>query len=150
MCRPWSTCLGPPTCLISPQTSTRPPSVPMPRRVSLPPPTCSVRVPAAGRWQTIRPRSRALTPRRTYGPGYRRSCSSTAAWTRWSHRARLSCCTALRARGVESTRYVLTGGGHGDLGFLGDTESGLPWTTRETMDLIIDFLGRTLRQQAQG
>ena len=53
--------------------------------------------------------------------------------------------TALRAQGVESTRYVLTGAGHGDLGFLGDPESGLPWTTRETMDRIVEFLDRTLK-----
>jgi len=55
---------------------------------------------------------------------------------------------ALRARAVESTRYVLTGAGHGDLGFLGDTESGLPWTTRETMDRIAGFLDRTLKSRS--
>jgi acetyl esterase/lipase len=55
---------------------------------------------------------------------------------------------ALRAQGVESTRYVLTGAGHGDLGFLGDMESGLPWTTRETMDLITRFLSRALKPDA--
>jgi acetyl esterase/lipase len=53
--------------------------------------------------------------------------------------------SALRARGVESTRYVLTGADHGDLGFLGNAEAGLPWTTRETVDRIVEFLGRTLK-----
>ena len=52
---------------------------------------------------------------------------------------------ALRANGVESTRYVLTGAGHGDLGFLGDYEAVLPWTTRETMDRIVEFLDRKLK-----
>jgi acetyl esterase/lipase len=52
---------------------------------------------------------------------------------------------ALRANGVESTRYVLTGAGHGDLGFLGDHEAVLPWTTRETMDRIVEFLDRKLK-----
>jgi acetyl esterase/lipase len=56
--------------------------------------------------------------------------------------------SVLRARGVESTRYVLTGAGHGDLGFLGDTETALPWTTRETMDRIAGFLDRTLKSQS--
>jgi hypothetical protein len=43
---------------------------------------------------------------------------------------------------------VLTGAGHGDLGFLGDAEAGLPWTTRETMERIVEFLGRTLKSPA--
>ncbi|HEV7613628.1 MAG TPA: prolyl oligopeptidase family serine peptidase [Steroidobacteraceae bacterium] len=33
---------------------------------------------------------------------------------------------ALSAAGGHSVRYVLDGAGHGDLSFLGDTESGLP------------------------
>ena len=52
--------------------------------------------------------------------------------------------TALRAHGVESTRYVLTGAGHGDLGFMGDEKSGLPWNTQQTMGLIVDFLNARL------
>lgn len=47
---------------------------------------------------------------------------------------------ALREKGVESTRYVLDGAGHGDLRFLGDHTAGLPWSTREVMDIIADFL----------
>jgi hypothetical protein len=43
---------------------------------------------------------------------------------------------------------VLTGAGHGDLGFLGDTETGLPWTTRETMDRIAGFLDRKLKSSS--
>jgi len=52
---------------------------------------------------------------------------------------------ALCAADVESTRYVLDGARHGDLGFLGDLESGLPWTTQQVMGLIVDFLGKHLR-----
>jgi len=47
---------------------------------------------------------------------------------------------ALTAVGGHSVRYVLDGAGHGDLSFLGDTESGLPWSARQTMDIIVDFL----------
>jgi len=52
---------------------------------------------------------------------------------------------ALRAAGIESTRYLLDGARHGDLGFLGDVESGLPWTTQEVMGLIVEFLDKHLR-----
>jgi acetyl esterase/lipase len=51
---------------------------------------------------------------------------------------------ALRAAGGRSTRYVLDGAGHGDLSFLGDRESGLPWSTRQTMGIIVDFLQRSI------
>jgi len=47
---------------------------------------------------------------------------------------------ALIAAGARSTRYVLDGAGHGDLSFLGDTQSGLPWSTKQTMGIIVDFL----------
>jgi acetyl esterase/lipase len=47
---------------------------------------------------------------------------------------------ALIAAGAHSTRYVLEGAGHGDLSFLGDSKSGLPWSTNQTMGLIVDFL----------
>jgi acetyl esterase/lipase len=47
---------------------------------------------------------------------------------------------ALAAAGVRSTRYVLEGAGHGDLAFMGDFEAGLPWSTRQTMGIIVDFL----------
>jgi acetyl esterase/lipase len=47
---------------------------------------------------------------------------------------------ALIAAGATSTRYVLDGAGHGDLSFLGDTQSGLPWSTKQTMGVIVDFL----------
>jgi len=51
----------------------------------------------------------------------------------------------LRAKGIESTRYVLTGAGHGDLSFTGDTTAALPWSTKETMGYIVDFLGKHLK-----
>jgi len=49
---------------------------------------------------------------------------------------------ALLASGVRSTRYVVDGAGHGDLAFMGDSQSGLPWSTNEIMNLIVDFLTR--------
>lgn len=51
---------------------------------------------------------------------------------------------ALVAAGVPSTRYVLDGAGHGDLSFMGDPKSGLPWSTRQSMDVIVRFLRTTL------
>lgn len=51
---------------------------------------------------------------------------------------------ALRAHGADSTRVVLLGAGHGDLAVLDDEEVGRPWSTRRTMDLVTDFLRRTL------
>jgi acetyl esterase/lipase len=51
---------------------------------------------------------------------------------------------ALQAAGGQSTRYVLDGAGHGDLSFLGDRESGLPWSTKQTMGIIVGFLQRSI------
>jgi hypothetical protein len=51
---------------------------------------------------------------------------------------------ALRAKGVDSTRYLLNGANHGDLTFTGDTKAGLPWSTREVMGLIVSFLRQHL------
>jgi acetyl esterase/lipase len=51
---------------------------------------------------------------------------------------------ALRAAGVDSTRYVIHGAGHGDMAFMGKPGSGLPWSTNQTMGIIVDFLYRTL------
>jgi acetyl esterase/lipase len=53
--------------------------------------------------------------------------------------------TALRAKGIVSTRYVLTGAGHGDLSFTGDSKGAKPWSTQETMGHIVDFLGQSLK-----
>jgi acetyl esterase/lipase len=47
---------------------------------------------------------------------------------------------SLLAAGVHSTRYVVDGAGHGDLSFMGDTKSGLPWSTNEVLGLVVDFL----------
>ncbi len=47
---------------------------------------------------------------------------------------------ALSAAGSRTIRYVLEGAGHGDMSFMGDSESGLPWSTKETMNIIVDFL----------
>ena len=47
---------------------------------------------------------------------------------------------ALSTAGNRTTRYVLEGAGHGDMSFMGDSESGLPWSTKQTMGIIVDFL----------
>jgi len=49
---------------------------------------------------------------------------------------------ALVAAGVSSARYVVDGAGHGDLSFMGDTHSGLLWSTNQVMNLIVGFLDR--------
>jgi acetyl esterase/lipase len=51
---------------------------------------------------------------------------------------------ALLAAGAPSTRYVLVGADHGDLAFMGDEKSGLPWSAKATMGLIVDFLSKNL------
>jgi acetyl esterase/lipase len=51
---------------------------------------------------------------------------------------------ALLAAGSHSTRYVLEGADHGDLAFMGNEKSGLAWSAKDTMDIIVDFLKRTL------
>lgn len=53
---------------------------------------------------------------------------------------------ALKAAGVNSTRYVVEGGGHGDLSFTGDTQSALQWTTTTVADPLIDFLNQNLKK----
>jgi acetyl esterase/lipase len=55
---------------------------------------------------------------------------------------------ALIALGANSTRYVLEGAGHGDLSFLGDTKAGLPWSTNQTMRIIVDFLHHSIGVEA--
>ncbi len=51
---------------------------------------------------------------------------------------------ALRAAGADSTRYVLKGANHGDVGFLGHPGTGLPWTSATTMGVVTGFLHRRL------
>jgi acetyl esterase/lipase len=54
--------------------------------------------------------------------------------------------SALLARGVESTRYVLSGADHGDLAAMfGDPDGALPWSTQEVLGYIIDFLDKHLK-----
>lgn len=51
----------------------------------------------------------------------------------------------LRAKGVDSTRYVLKGADHGDLSFMGgDSSAGLKWSTEQVMGDIVTFLGKHL------
>jgi acetyl esterase/lipase len=42
---------------------------------------------------------------------------------------------ALRAAGVDSTRYVLKGGGHGEL-----SDSPQMWSSAEIIDRVVEFL----------
>ena len=51
---------------------------------------------------------------------------------------------SLLAAGGRSTRYVLEGANHGDLAFMGDEKSGLPWSAKETMNIIVSFLKKDL------
>ena len=51
---------------------------------------------------------------------------------------------ALRAKGIESTRYVLVGADHGDLSYTGDTNAAKPWNTQQTMGHILEFLNKHL------
>jgi acetyl esterase/lipase len=52
---------------------------------------------------------------------------------------------ALRAKGVDATRYVLTGANHGDLTVPGMSASNaLPWSTQQTMGHIVSFLNKEL------
>jgi acetyl esterase/lipase len=51
---------------------------------------------------------------------------------------------ALRAAGVDSTRYVLHGANHGDMAVMGKPGTGLPWSASQTMGIIVEFLHRTL------
>ena len=51
---------------------------------------------------------------------------------------------ALLRVGADSTRYLLEGASHGDIVFLGHTDSGLPWSSTTTMGIITAFLHRHL------
>lgn len=52
---------------------------------------------------------------------------------------------ALRAKGVESTRYVIMGANHGDLTFLGfDPNVAKPWSSEHVMHGIVSFLSTHL------
>jgi acetyl esterase/lipase len=51
---------------------------------------------------------------------------------------------ALRAQGVDSTRYLIKGANHGDLSFTGNTKAALPWSTQKVMGLIVSFLRQHL------
>jgi acetyl esterase/lipase len=57
---------------------------------------------------------------------------------------------ALLAAGVNSKRYVLEGVNHGDLTVLGDKQAGLPWSSTQTMDLVVDFFRVSLAVRSLG
>ncbi|MET8832041.1 alpha/beta hydrolase [Streptomyces sp. NPDC004610] len=50
----------------------------------------------------------------------------------------------LKAKGVEATRYVVQGGNHGDMSFLGDPDAGQQWSTQKVMDVITGFLDKKI------
>jgi len=53
--------------------------------------------------------------------------------------------TALRARGVDSTRYVVKGANHGDLTFMGgDPNAAKQWSSQQVMGDIVSFLNKHL------
>jgi dipeptidyl aminopeptidase/acylaminoacyl peptidase len=52
---------------------------------------------------------------------------------------------ALRAKGVDSTRYVVKGANHGDLTFLGgDPNAAKQWSSQQVMGDIVSFLSTHL------
>jgi acetyl esterase/lipase len=52
---------------------------------------------------------------------------------------------ALRASGVDSTRYVVDGAAHGDVAFTGNPQNSLQWTTQEVAGKLVEFLDRHLK-----
>lgn len=52
--------------------------------------------------------------------------------------------TALRAKGIPSTRYVLKSANHGDMPLLGKLSASSPWSTQKVMGIIVDFLDKHL------
>ena len=53
---------------------------------------------------------------------------------------------ALRAAGVDSTRYVVEGAAHGDVAFTGSPQNSLQWTTRDVAGRLVDFLNQHLER----
>jgi acetyl esterase/lipase len=53
--------------------------------------------------------------------------------------------TALRAKGIPSTRYVLQGANHGDMPLITDPRAASLWSTKTVMGIIVEFLARHLR-----
>jgi len=51
---------------------------------------------------------------------------------------------ALRAGGVDSTRYVVDGAAHGDVAFTGNPANSVQWTTQEVAGKLVDFLNQHL------
>jgi acetyl esterase/lipase len=53
--------------------------------------------------------------------------------------------TALRAKGVDSTRYVVDGANHGDMTFMGgDPNAAKQWSSQQVMGDIVSFLNKHL------
>ncbi|WP_330252612.1 alpha/beta hydrolase [Nocardia sp. NBC_00565] len=53
---------------------------------------------------------------------------------------------ALRAAGVDSTRYVVEGAAHGDVAFTGSPQNSLQWTTQDVAGRLVDFLNQHLER----
>jgi acetyl esterase/lipase len=53
--------------------------------------------------------------------------------------------TALRAKGVDSTRYVVKGANHGDMTFMGDDPNAAKlWSSQQVVGEIVSFLSKQL------
>jgi dipeptidyl aminopeptidase/acylaminoacyl peptidase len=53
--------------------------------------------------------------------------------------------TALRAKGVDSTRYVVKGANHGDMTFMGgDPNAAKLWSSQQVVGEIVSFLSKQL------
>lgn len=50
----------------------------------------------------------------------------------------------LKSKGADATRYVVEGANHGDLTFMGNTQSVKYWSSTSVMDKITEFLSRKL------
>ena len=53
--------------------------------------------------------------------------------------------TALRAKGIPSTRYVVQEANHGDMPFIRNASAAPLWSTKTVMGIIVDFLDKHLR-----
>jgi len=51
---------------------------------------------------------------------------------------------ALRAKGVDSTRYVVQGANHGDRTFMGDPNAARQWSSQQVVGYIVSFLNKHL------
>ena len=56
---------------------------------------------------------------------------------------------ALLKHGAKSSRYIVAGANHGDLAFINDKQSGLYWTSKDVMDVMLSFLNKFVKNDAK-